>query len=123
MQDGLRLFEMWPAIDAFEQHGIHILAELFDRVVEGDLVFLLQRLGELVDSRRTGMDILAAAFKRGDDFAAWDVAFKRRVVQSFGKGNDVGGVAADDADTKLGRESAEGQKKCRGQQGFAWHSD
>ena len=94
---------MRTPVDTLEQHGVHLLAQLLDRVDELDAPPILQLRGELVDPRAAGFDVGAAALERGDHARARHVIGVAPVVEELRECRHVGGVGADDADSDFGR--------------------
>src|SRR5450755_789370 len=102
---------MEAAVDAGEQHGVHLRQQFVDRTDDLDLPLVLQLFGEAVDARAAFLDIGAPAFVRCNYARAGYMIGRRGVIQDFGEGGHVRGVGADDADAQVGCGSERGQRK------------
>ncbi len=100
---GAGLRQMHAAVDAGEQNGIHLPAELLNTRDDLDVPFVLQLLRESLDAVAAGVDIRTSAFVRGHDACAGYMVGRRGVVQELGEGGDVGSVGPDDAQAEVGR--------------------
>ena len=63
LENGLYLFEMRPAVDAFEQDDVDFGQKRIDAVDDLDSMFLPERIGESLDPRMAGLDVRAASRK------------------------------------------------------------
>ena len=88
---------MRPAVDAFQQHAVNLLAKLFDAVHYFDAVLLAGLLGESLQAVCRGRDVRRAAGICGDDLAA---VILGRVVYEFCEGGDMRGIETYNAEAK-----------------------
>ena len=94
-----RLREMRPAIDAFDQHAIHVAAQFFDRLARASRRICRAksrcslRRGSALDSM-SGLNVLTS----GHNLAAGDVSGVVASLRIRVKASAVRGIEADDAD-------------------------
>ncbi len=98
LEDRASLFEVGAAIDAFQQHDIHLLAHRFDCWINLHAVLFLKLLGIAFDPRRTRRDVGTSPFVCGDNFPTRHVVLAFLVVQKGGEGGDVGCIQPHYAD-------------------------
>ncbi len=110
------LFQMRAAIDALDQDGIDLPAEVLDGIDDLDPEFFLQLFRVTIDSRPARFDILAAALERGHHFPARHVVFVLRIIQQFGKGGHVGSIQSYHPQAKLGAKDWDGEGHAHSQQ-------
>ena len=115
------MFKVWAAIEAIEQHSIHLAAHFFDVVVDSDAVFLLQCLSIPIDPRPTRRDIFAAAFKRGDHFRPGDMLLGLRIIEYFRKLRHMRRIATNDAHADVRPKNRHATKPAQEQTDSKFH--
>ena len=112
--DKARLLQVRTAIHAFQEHGIHLLAEFLDRSDHLQVEFFLQLLGIALHPAGAGFDVLASALVSRDDFGAGNVFLLVGVIQQSGESGHVRGVQADDPNPDLGGGGVQGHGEAGG---------
>src|SRR5688572_13188703 len=82
-EDRPRLREMYPPVYAGDHDRVDAPQERFDGIDHLDVPLVAKFRGELLDPRRAGLDVRAAAFERGDDPRAWNVIRPGGIVQQL----------------------------------------
>ena len=91
------LFQVRPAVHAFQQHHIDLLQQGVDGIDDLDVVFFPKRLGEAGEAVAAGRDVGTAAGKRRHHLDAGQVARRLGAVEQLRECDNVRGVQADDA--------------------------
>ena len=97
LEDRPRLLEVWPAVDALEQHDIDLAQELVDRSDDRHAELIVQLLGIAINAIAARWEIRAPSGISRDNPHAGDLGLGARGVQDFGKRDDMRGIQTDDA--------------------------
>ena len=96
-----RLFEMGASIDAFEQHAIHIPAQIVDRGFEFHAVILLNLRREILHPISAARNIGAEGLERRHYLRSRDMLRKIRLIEHLRELDDVRSVEADNSDAEI----------------------
>ena len=104
LEDGPRLFEVRPAVDALQQHDVDLRQQLVDRADDRHPELVAQVLGVARHPVAARRDVRAAAGIGRHDANAGQLGLRARGVQELRERDHVRGIQADDAGSEgLGR--------------------